>query len=38
MTYGFIDHTGDVAVDLDAADVPGLFAEAVSALTDTLVG
>jgi len=37
MSYRFIDHTGDVAVDLQAPDVPTLFGEAASALTDTLV-
>jgi SHS2 domain-containing protein len=37
MPYRFVDHTGDVAVDLDAPDVATLFADAADALTDTLV-
>ncbi len=37
MAYCFIDHTGDVAVDLQAPDVSALFGEAACALSDTLV-
>ena len=37
MPYQFVDHTGDVAVDLDAPDLATLFADAAAALTDTLV-
>jgi SHS2 domain-containing protein len=37
MPYRFVDHTGDVAVDLEAPDLPTLFADAALALTDTLV-
>jgi SHS2 domain-containing protein len=32
----FFDHTGDVAVSLDAATLPGLFREAACAFTETL--
>lgn len=36
MGRKFFDHTGDVAVSLDAATLPGLFRDAARALTETL--
>jgi len=36
MSYEFLDHTADVAVELGAATREGLFAEALRAFTDTV--
>jgi SHS2 domain-containing protein len=36
MPYRFFDHTGDIGVELSAADAAGLFTAAAAALTDTL--
>lgn len=36
MSYRFVDHTADVAAELAAADLGGLFAAALAAFTDTL--
>ena len=36
MGYRFIDHTADVAADLDGASAGDLFASAAQALTDTM--
>ena len=36
MTYEFLDHTADVAVELRARTREGLFAEALRAFTDTV--
>jgi protein archease len=36
VTYRFLDHTADVAVELEAASLDELFAEALAAFTDTV--
>jgi len=36
MPYAFFDHTGDIGVDVRAASLEQLFAEAASALTEIL--
>lgn len=36
MPYHFFDHTGDVGFELDAPDLPTLFADAAVALTETI--
>jgi len=36
MGHSFVDHTADVAVDLEAATLPGLFTSGAQALTDTI--
>jgi SHS2 domain-containing protein len=37
MTYRFVDHTADLAVELASPTLEGLFAEAVAAFTDAVV-
>jgi SHS2 domain-containing protein len=36
MSYRFVDHTGDFAIELEAADVPGAFVEAARGLLHLL--
>jgi SHS2 domain-containing protein len=36
VTYRFLDHTADVAVELGAPTLGGLYAEALAAFTDTV--
>lgn len=38
MGWTPFDHTGDVAVSIDAPDLPGLFRDAALAFTATMVG
>lgn len=36
MPFRYFDHTGDIGIDLWAGDLPGLFAAAAAAFTETL--